>query len=98
MPSQAAMHQRVLQEFTLAFGPPHTIAGNGCHWSLRAATGTPPINVLLNGTSDHATVWVMDPHNAIDGVEGQVVTDSTTIPALVDMVRTRLERAWRRSP
>src|SRR6185369_7565472 len=74
------IHARVLEELCRAFGQPGANAGNGSVWTLRTSALLAPVCVLLNGTSDHATVWVMDPSDAIGGVCGEVITHEDSIP------------------
>jgi hypothetical protein len=88
--SHPPIHARVLAELRRAFGEPGASSGNGRVWTLRTAPSLAPVCVLLNGTSDHATVWVMDPTDAIGGVLGEVIAHEESIPGLLQLIRERL--------
>ena len=85
------IHQRVLEEFGRALGPPTPATGHGHQWTFIGKQGRAPIFVLVNGGSDHATVWVVDPNDQVGGVCSEVITRAESIPRLLGLIRGRVD-------
>jgi hypothetical protein len=88
-----ALRAMILDRFTRAFGPPELADDKDMLWRLRARHGQAPINVLVNGASDHAVAWIFDPTDISEGVVSEVICDETAAARMASVISLRVQRA-----
>jgi hypothetical protein len=97
MPELSPLHPVVYDKFGRAFGEPSRTVGKDRHWSLPPRCRV-PVNVLVNGTSEHPVVWVFDPHDPEDGVQSYTVGSASQVDGIIKAITARAEIAGRSSP
>jgi hypothetical protein len=93
MPQHSEFHARVHAIFREYFGEPDSRLGRDDHWALDVGGDRPPIHILVNGTAEHPSIWVFDPHSLDDGVMRQVVRTEAEVRNLIPIIQKRVEIA-----
>jgi hypothetical protein len=103
-PTQSSSDNRIhelldvtLKKLTAAFGPPRRSEPLIAQWSLPRPEPLCEITVLVPPPREQPpTVWVFDPHDRVNNIHAEVITDPQAIDRLADMVTRKINGAPRR--
>ena len=86
------LHDSLVARLQELYGGPENTVGKDSHWALRPYPDAMAINVLVNGSSEQAIVWVFDPYD--DGVTQRgAIQSEEAVDEIMKLVRTRLDVA-----
>ena len=94
MSEAAVLCSTVREKFTVAFGEPNHRIGNRLLWSLKPHPGANAINILLS-CAEPVTVWVFDPHDAVNGIYYRSIKTGADQEAVIATIKVRLRRTGR---
>lgn len=88
-----SLHRRVRARLYDAFGEPTNTLGQKAHWAIRPAGSKSSITILLDDDMVRLTLWLVDPHDRIDGMRQVEIDDEDRLEEVIRHVQGRVQRA-----